>query len=338
MHQMKLRDIGEFGLIERLDRLVKQAGVGTTPEGTDFPLLIGIGDDTAAWRITGEVVELATTDTMVEGVHFTQETTPWPDVGWKVLVASLSDIAAMGGVPTYALVTLGLDEDFLVSAVEAMYQGMMQACQEYGAAIAGGDIVKSPVPFVSITLNGVLRGSPMRRSAARPEDLLAVTGPLGSSRGGLELMTRRSKVSPEAVEYLCQAHRRPRPKLQEGRALVEEGVLAAIDLSDGLVDDIGKMMAASGRAAQLDAWRIPISHQLKQAFPDRAIQLALAGGEDYELVYAAPEDVMERTLARIHNATVIGRVVSGPIGKVMVQDRKGDRFRDLEQGWDHFRR
>ena len=177
----------------------------------------------------------------------------------------------------------------------------------------------------------------MLRSAAQPEDLLAVTGSLGSARGGLELMTRRLPVDAKAAEYLRQAHRRPRPRLREGHILVEEGVLAAMDISDGLVDDLGKMMTASGLAAHLDSWRVPVHPLLRQAFPDRALRLALAGGEDYELLYAAPAPIMKRTLARIPEATVIGRVVAGSPGQVRIQDEQGNQLQDLEPGWDHLR-
>ncbi|MEE8443654.1 MAG: thiamine-phosphate kinase [Dehalococcoidia bacterium] len=336
MLPMELHDLGEFGLIERLTRMVTRAGVAASKPNAAFPLVIGIGDDTAAWR-TQDAVELSTTDTMVEGVHFTRDTTPWQDLGWKVMAANISDIAAMGGTPLYALVTLGLSGNTLVSAIEEMYQGMIEICQEHGAAIAGGDVVRSPVVFVSVTLNGVHHGEPMRRSAARPGDLLAVTGSMGSARGGLELMTRELSVGGQPAEYLCQAHRRPRPRVLEGQILVEEGILAAMDISDGLVDDLGKMMAASGQAAELDSWHIPIHPLLRQAFPDRAFQLALAGGEEYELLYAAPADVMKRTLARIPDTTVIGRVIASPSGRVRVLDKEGNELQDLEPGWDHLR-
>ncbi len=333
---MELREFGEFGLIQRLTRMVTEAGVAGSPTGADFPLLIGIGDDTAAWR-TKDAIELSTTDTVVEGVHFTQETIPWQDLGWKIMAANLSDIAAMGGVPLYALVTLGLPESTPLSAIESLYQGMIEACRQYSAAIAGGDVVRSPVAFVSVTLNGVHPGRPMMRSAAKAGDLVAVTGFMGSSRGGLELLTRRIPVDSGAAEYLYQAHRRPRPRLREGRILAREGVLAAMDISDGLVEDLSKMMLASGLAAQIDSWKVPVHPMLVKVFPDRALRLALTGGEDYELLYTASELVMERTLGQIAGATVIGRVVDGPSGQVLVQDRDGNPLPRLEAGWDHFR-
>ncbi|MFH1140310.1 MAG: thiamine-phosphate kinase, partial [Chloroflexota bacterium] len=293
-------------------------------------------DDTAAWR-TKDAIELSTTDTVVEGVHFTQETIPWQDLGWKVMAANISDIAAMGGVPLYALVTLGLPESTPVSAIESLYQGMIEACRQYGAAIAGGDVVRSPVAFVSVTLNGVHPGRPMMRSAAKAGDLVAVTGFMGSSRGGLEILTRHPTVDSEAAKYLCQAHRRPRPRVAEGRILSKAGVLAGMDISDGLLDDLGKMMVASGMAAQVDSWRVPVHPLLLRAFPDRALRMALAGGEEYELLYASPASVMEMTIARVPGAAVIGRVVAGAPGQVSVLDQSGRHLPVQEAGWDHFR-
>ena len=230
---MDLSKIGEFGLIRRLETMAKQEGVASSRDQA-FTLVAGIGDDAAAWRIdTAGVLELSTTDTMVEEVHFTKSTTPWQDVGWKAMTSNLSDIAAMGGSPTYALVTLGLPGSILVEEVEAVFQGVVQACKTYGAVIAGGDVVSSPFFFITIALNGRICGQPMLRSAAVPSDVIAVTGPLGLSRGGLELMMRHSKVNSDAARQLVRAHRHPLPRLQEGRVFLEEGVRAAMDVSDG---------------------------------------------------------------------------------------------------------
>lgn len=337
MPGMKVSEVGEFGLIQRLSRMISDAGVGASHEGAKFPLVLGIGDDTAAWQAR-EVVELGTTDTVVEGVHFTRATTPWKDLGWKVMAANLSDIAAMGGLPTYALVTLGLPGDTKVADIDRLYEGMVWACREYRTVIAGGDVVRSPVCFVSVALNGYTEGPPLTRSAARDGDLLAVTGPLGGSRGGLEVMLGDgTDVTPGAREYLQRAHRHPEPRLEVGRILAGEGVVAAMDISDGLADDVGKFMASSGLAARLDLPQLPVHPLLVEAFGERAPRMALAGGEDYELVYAAPLPVMERTLARIPGGAVVGRVVAGLAGEVTVVDASGRPVPVHEAGWDHFR-
>ncbi len=333
---MKLRDLGEFGLIQRLTAIANRLGVAATPENAAFPLLLPIGDDTAAWRTSG-ATELATTDTVVEGIHFTRETIPWEDLGWKVVVANISDIASMGGTPLYALVTLGLPPDTSLEDVEALYLGMAQVCKEHRTAIVGGDIVSSPTTFVTIALNGYLDGAPLVRSAARVGDTVAVTGFLGSARGGLEMMLNGEPVEPKAADYLRRAHRKPAPRVAAGHLLLREGVLAAMDISDGLVDDLGKMMAASGLAACVDSWRVPVHPLLDGAFPDRALRLALAGGEDYELLFTAPESIMERILAQLPDAVTIGSVVEGNAGQVTVRDKSGNQMQNMEAGWDHFR-
>ena len=336
MTGMRVTDIGEFGLIQRLTQRLAQAGVTSSAPGSAFPLVIGIGDDAAAWR-TQPALELSTTDTVVDGVHFTTATTPWKDLGWKVMAANLSDIAAMGGTPLYALVTLGLPQDTEVSAVDDLCDGMAWACREHRAVIAGGDIVRSPVFFVSVTLNGYTYDTPLRRSAARPGDLIAVTGPLGGSRGGLELMLKGVEADPEATDVLRGAHRHPQPRLKEGRTLVQEGVLAAMDLSDGLTDDLAKLMAASSTAARLEAWRVPYPPALERAFPGQALALALASGEDYELLFTAPPAVMERAITRIPAAAVVGQVLAGKPGAVVIVDEHGHEHPAQQVGWDHFR-
>lgn len=333
---MHVTDLGEFGLIQRLTAILTSAGVTTSPATTPFPLVIGIGDDAAAWR-TQAGLEVSTTDTVVEGVHFTRETTPWEDLGWKAMAANLSDIASMGGIPVYALVTLGLPSDMEVAHLERLYQGITWACREYTAAVVGGDIVRSPVFFMTIALNGYTQQPPLTRTAARPGDLVAVTGPLGGSRGGLELMLRGIPAGPDADEALRRAHRHPLPRVKEGRILVEAGVQCAMDLSDGLYDDLGKLAVASACAAEVDAWRIPYPPFLDRVFPGRGLELALAGGEDYELLFTAPGAVMERALARIPLAAVIGRIHSGEPGGVTVLKKDGTPLTPLGQGWDHFR-
>ena len=334
---MNLSDIGEFDLIERLDTLLKKAGVAATQQGSDSTLLIGIGDDAAVWRTNDGVVQLSTTDTMVDGVHFTHQTTPWRDLGWKAMVSNLSDIAAMGGMPTFALVTLGLRKNLPVSDIEEAYQGIIEACRQYDTVVAGGDLVESPSIFITISMQGLHSGTPLKRSAACSGDLLAVTGALGASLGGLELMHDQIDVPSGAGDSLRRAHRRPVPRLAEGLILTKEGILAAMDISDGLVDDLRKMMTASGTAADLDTWLVPVDPSLQRAFPGRSAQMALTGGEDYHLLYSAPQSVMERTLARIPDAVIIGRVLTGPPGQVTVRDQEGNQLPGMSRGWDHFR-
>ena len=225
---MQVREIGEFGLIEMLaDMVAPGCSTATAKVTSGFRLTIGIGDDTAAWRC-GDATELSTTDTVVEGVHFTRQTTPWFDLGWKLMAANVSDIAAMGGQPLYSLITLGLPPDTLVEDMRSLYEGMLELGRKYGVAIVGGDIVRSPALFVTLSLNGAHMGTPMRRSTAQPGYAVAVTGYLGSSAGGLHLMLEALEIDGEASKFLRHAHRRPDPCVQQGQVLSQIGVTTAM--------------------------------------------------------------------------------------------------------------
>ena len=335
---MLVKDVGEFGLIARLNGLIAQRGTGNDAVRS-FPLLVDTGDDTAAWR-TSEGRELFTTDTMVEGIHFTGETTPWHELGWKAIAANISDIASMGGMPTYALITLGLPADSLIDDIEEMYLGMMEIGAEYGMAIVGGDIVSSPVLFITTSLVGVCAGTPMLRSTARVGDAIGVTGYVGSSGGGLKLMLECPSAIGEAAEFLRLAHRRPMPAVREGLELSRAGISTAMDISDGLADDLGKLCAASGVAAQIRSDSVPVHPMLRQQFPDDFLDLALGGGEDYLLLFTGPAEIVEPLIPQLGpGATVIGSIVpagdSANSGRVTLVDAFGNDSVLSVRGWDH---
>ena len=342
---MEIQELGEFGVIDLLTRMVVQQRGGPN-HGADlsFKLTVDNGDDTAAWQ-TGKATELFTTDTVVEGVHFTRETTPWRDLGWKCISSNVSDIAAMGGLPMYALVTLGLPPETEVSELEQLYEGMMEISNEHGVAIVGGDMVRSPVVFITIGLTGIHAGQPMLRSTARPGDQVAVTGYLGSSGGGLRLMlgaghdsNLSDQVSEEAAEYLRVCHRRPRPAVAEGRILSASGVVTAMDVSDGLADDLSKLCRSSGLSARIHAGQVPVHPLLKQAYPDDYLDLALGGGEDYLLLFTAPAEVMALVMPQLsQGAAVVGELLPGEPGRVSVLDVDGSEMPASGAGWDHFR-
>ena len=342
---MEIQELGEFGVIDLLTGMVVQQRGGPN-HGADlsFKLTVDNGDDTAAWQ-TGKATELFTTDTVVEGVHFTRETTPWRDLGWKCIASNVSDIAAMGGLPMYALVTLGLPPETEVSELEQLYEGMMEISNEHGVAIVGGDMVRSPVVFITIGLTGIHAGQPMLRSTARPGDQVAVTGYLGSSGGGLRLMlgaghdsNLSDQVSEEAAEYLRVCHRRPRPAVAEGRILSASGVVTAMDVSDGLADDLSKLCRSSGLSARIHAGQVPVHPLLKQAYPDDYLDLALGGGEDYLLLFTAPAEVMALVMPQLsQGAAVVGELLPGEPGRVSVLDVDGSERPASGAGWDHFR-
>ena len=334
---MLVKDLGEFGLIARLNAMVtRERGGPDNGAAFDFRLLVDTGDDTAAWQ-TGAATELATTDTVVEGIHFTRETTPWRDLGWKALAANISDIAAMGGQPLYALITLGLPPETAVADIEELYRGLLDIGNRYGAAIVGGDIVRSPVLFITVALTGLRAGPPLRRATARPGDQIAVTGWLGNSGGGLKLLLEKPAVAATAADFLIQAHRRPEPAVAAGQILAQGGVVTAMDVSDGLADDLSKLCLASGVAARLYAGQMPIHPGLRSAFPADCLALALHGGEDYVLLFTAPPPVMARTMPLLSaEAAVIGEIVAGPAGQVTLVSPEGGAEVIGRAGWDHF--
>ena len=344
MQAMLVRELGEFGLIDMLSRAVaddNDALIGRLGS-RGFRVRLSIGDDAAAISAP-EGLWTLTTDTMVEGVHFDIAHTPWRDLGWKALAVNLSDAAAMGAEPVCSLVTLGLRPDLPVSGLLEMYAGMMEAHDSYGGALLGGDIVKSPAFFVTVALEGAapkLDGSEqiLTRNSARPGNLIAVTGHLGCSAGGLRMMLGglEATLDKDTARHLRKAHNRPTPRLAEGAALAAAGVSAAMDVSDGLVADLGKLCQASDVGAVLDGAHKAADAFLRRAFPDDWPELALSGGEDYELLFTAPPDVLESASRDIEIPVhTIGEVVEGP-PLVTVMDPGGHKLDLAAGGWDHF--
>ena len=330
---MTLRDLGEFGAIHRLS----QRALSGRSNVAASELLVDVGDDTAAWR-AGGLIHLWTTDTMVEGVHFIiGRTGSWEDLGWKIMAVNLSDIASMGGDPTYALVTLGMPSDTSMDDLDMMYKGMTDLASGCGVSIIGGDMVGAEKAFVTIGLLGTCEREPMVRSAAKPGDLIAVTGEVGASAGGLKLLLEEPAAELDAYEFLSSAHRRPTPRLDEGRTLATVGVRTAMDISDGLMDDLGKLCQASGVAAHIEAATVPVSPHLKTAFPDDCLAMALSGGEDCQLLFTAPEEIMAKAISTLPQAAVIGKIVEGVHGHVSAIGADGKEIEMTSGGWDHYK-
>jgi thiamine-monophosphate kinase len=334
---MDLKDIGEFGLIARL-----RARWPTLPQG----VIIGPGDDAAAMRPASDRLLLFTVDAMVEDVHFRRRWMPPRDLGWKVMAQNISDIAAMGGRPTNALVCLSLPSDLETAFIDAMYDGLDAAAAEYGASIVGGDVVGSSGPVaVSVSLLGeVEEGMVMRRSGARPEDVLMVTGSLGDSAAGLQLLEKGE--APVGVEQDAVArHVRPAARVDEGRILARSGrVTAAIDVSDGLTGDAAHIAEESGVGLRIYADRVPVGAACA-AVAGRlglnALDLALRGGEDYELIVAVQPDAADGLAEFLHHETGtpltrVGEVVAPEDGLILV-GRDGAEM-PLMGAWDNLRR
>lgn len=324
---------GEFELIAALKKLID--GAAPVPD-----LVVGIGDDAAAISFESGV-QVMTTDTMVDGVHFLRGKAEWYDVGWKSAVSNLSDIAAMGAVPLHALVTLGVPDDVSVNEMEQMYKGLIAAFAEFDGRIVGGDVVSSPVFFVTVALTGRAReidGTPvvLQRDAAQPGDLIGVTGKLGGPAGGLRAIIEGLE-GVEAQE-LKRLHYRAVPRIKEAAALVDSNVQCAMDVSDGLMADLEKICVASEVGAVINANDVPVPGELPTLFGEDALQMALSGGEDYELLFTAPFDLMDRLLARHRGMiTHIGRIVDEPDEgeRVVALDSHGNPVKLSRRGWDH---
>ena len=340
---MLVEDLGEFELIAALEAAVegRNAALLERLRARGVSVRLGIGDDAAAWTHP-EGATVSTTDTMVEGTHFARRTTGWRDLGWKAMASNLSDVAAMGCEPSLALVTLGLRGDVSVDGLKSMYAGMMDACERFGGALVGGDVVRSDVFFVVVALEGTAEAGAvvMSRSAARAGDLVAVTGDLGASAGGLRiLLDPAGAVGAAARRRLVERHNRPTPRVAEGLALRDAGVRCAMDVSDGLAADLAKLCAASGAAAVVRADAVPTDPALRAAFPDEWLSMALGGGEDYELLFCADKRTMESARGRLGDGmAVIGEIEPRREGepRVRVIGADGEPIDAGRGGWEHF--
>ncbi len=308
---------------------------------------IGIGDDAAAVYFNGHTLIL-TTDSMVDGVHFRHHQISWHDLGWKSIASNQSDIAAMGANPEHAMLSLGLPHDVSYGEIDELLSGIVEALDQFGGCLVGGDTVFSPVLSVGIAMtgSGVAPDQVMRRSAASPGDMVVVSGYLGASAGGLAILNDGSKPDREDAEQLLQAHFTPYPRTDLTRVMVQSGIKCAMDISDGLLIDLERICAASKTHAVIYADQVPIAPALISVFEDRALEMALTGGEDYELLYAANSEQVSlvnsaQSKDKSADFGIIGEFVeprkrSAP--KVEVVDRHGDPMEILSSGWDHFSR
>jgi thiamine-monophosphate kinase len=329
---LRVADEGEFALIARLRGML---------EGGHEDLVHGIGDDTAVFRSPPGGLWAYTADAVVEGVHFDPAYTSWHSLGYKALAVNISDLASMGGCPpAYALVVLGMEAETEVEAVEEIYRGLRDCGAEFGCGVVGGDIVRSPSGmFISVSLVGHIPGASfLTRSGAREGQTVMVSGTLGDSCLGLRwLMDGRGDDNECARRHLY-----PRPRLEEGRRAVELGATAAIDVSDGLLQDLGHICEESGLGAEIDEAAVPLSEPLRRfaaATGGSALDLALSGGEDYALLFCVPPESAERCRERCRER--LGLEVY-PVGRMCLRKglwlRSGTGLREVApRGYDAFR-
>lgn len=322
---------GEGALIERIAQRV-----GRLPLPDSIRLLQGIGDDTAVLQ-AGEQTLLWTADMLIEGVHFRLDWIDPASLGWKALAVNLSDIAAMGGEPAGALLSIALSTEHTGAWLNTFIDGFVDCAQTYGVALIGGDTNRAERVVIDVSVLGIVAGQPVLRSGAQAGDWLLVTGALGGSRAGLYAL-----MAGEASAVDLAPHFRPEPRLQVGRIARELGATAMMDLSDGLAADLPKLLRASGVGAVLHAAQVPVhpaAAHWAQAQGIDPIAFAIAGGEDYELLIAAPPPVAQQLAERIPAETGVPLT---PIGEVIaaqelwLQRADGTREPFALSGWDHF--
>ena len=302
----------EFELIRRyFDRDGEVAGVST-----------GIGDDGAVLTPDPGLQQIQVIDTLIEAVHFPVNTDP-ADIAYRAVAVNLSDIAAMGGRPRWMTLALTLS-DANEKWVKSFAKGLFAAADEYGVILVGGDTTNGPAVTVTVTITGeVEHGEALLRSGARAGDGIYVTGTLGDAAAGLELLQRGDED-----DVLVQRFLRPTPRIEIGRSLVGKAS-AAIDVSDGLAGDLNKLLLASDVGGEIDIEKLPLSASLRERF-DSAQQLALTGGDDYELCFTARPNAV----ATISGVTRIG-TVSRAAG--LVCRLHGDIVEIDDSGYRHFR-
>jgi len=331
-----ISEIGEFGLIDRIERYL--------PPGKSDDLILGIGDDTAIIRKDENHVILITCDIQVENQHFRLKNITPQQLGRRAMAVNLSDIASMGGTPTFALVSLGAPPHFPLSQFDALNQGMADMLSEYGAQIIGGNLSGTERDLIiDITLLGEAPANRfLTRSGARPGDLIYVTGTPGLSAAGFTVIDR---FPPEFKEYVT-AHLQPVPRIRTGKKLAETGIVTAmIDISDGIAGDLNHICIKSHVGAVLDQRQFPKPADCTkiESITGRPFhELALHGGEDYELLFTVKSDAdtsVFESIAEERNIKItnIGIIQPSENGFSMLTNT-GTQTPVQPKGWDHFNR
>lgn len=337
---MKIDQLGEFGLIERIHRALP------TP-GKD--VIIGIGDDVAVLRSNADRVWLATCDVQMEGAHFIRSDIEPRDLGVKALAINLSDIAATGGAPRYALVSLGLPNDLEVEFIDELYAGLRSEADQFTVDVVGGNISRSRLGlFIDIFLLGeAARENILLRSGARVGDQILVTGSLGDAAAGVALVL--DSVLKTTESYAVTARKRyhlPTPRVREGQAIAATHLAhAMLDISDGLAGDLGHICEQSKVGARIFADKLPVAPEnraLARAAHGDDFHFALFGGEDYELLFTAPAENAALLAERIMHETstqvsIIGEILPESEGcQLILGDKHAVPLK--VRGWDHFKK
>jgi len=335
--KLTVADIGEQGLLAKLHRFCPP----------DI-----VGDDAAVidWHRDHSLV--VTTDVLVDGVHFSDgmakpevyTTTP-QDIGWRAVAANLSDLAAMGATPRGITVGLSLPKTVPVIWVEQLYEGLSECLQQYQAALWGGDVTGSSLVTVAITAIGKVKPQRViRRQNAQVGDAILVTGEHGASRAGLELLLhpeRQSELDSLSCQHLIRAHQRPQPRFDVLPVLwdsLPDFRVGGMDSSDGLADAILQICRASGVGAKINLDALPIPQALSQwVSPEQAMEWALYGGEDFELVLTLPWQAAEQLQQELgYGAKIIGEIIADQNVQGMSDSLEQSSILDFSQGFQHW--
>ncbi len=330
----RLQDVGEDALV---------AGIARMAGTSDPRVIVGIGDDAAVLKPPREGKALiVTVDCQVEDIHFRRRYATPHDIGWKSLAINLSDVAAMGGLPRHAVVSLVLPPDLQTHWLEELYRGITELAAAYGVTVVGGNLSGTTGPImVDVTVLGEVEDHLLlRRGGAGEGDRLIATGTLGAAATALVMLERG--LSPDR-EQLLNRHLRPRPRVHEGRLVAVSGLATAmIDLSDGLATDLLRLCDAGNLGVRIEGDAVPIDAATREAarvLTIDALEIAVAGGEDYEMLIAAPPARADSLVRRLREetgtaATVIGEFVDRSRGRVLVRDGQDTPL--APRGWDHF--
>lgn len=329
------KTLGEFGFIDQ---------IATHP--TPNRILCGIGDDCAVMAQSNDRVRLVTTDMMVENVHFFTDTPP-EGLGHKLLAVNLSDIAAMGGIPTDAVISLAVPANHDAGYLERLYNGLYACADRFDVAIVGGDTTHSNSQLIlNIALTGHMHPNHVcYRSGAKPGDCIYVSGTLGDAAGGLALIRDAIKMDHDHRTHLLRQFHRPEPRLALGQMLAKTGAITAMmDISDGVASDLRHICTQSGASATLQASAIPLSGaflNLCEQTQKDAIQLALSGGEDYELLFTVKPDQTQEIENLVQEQdhppiTCIGQVTEQTEDFLLTQ-KDGSQTPITYSGYDHFK-
>lgn len=337
---MEIAELGEFGLIKHLTKDIKTVHKST---------LKGVGDDCAVMNFGTKKV-LMTTDMLLEGIHFNLEYVPLKHLGYKAAVVNFSDIYAMNGTPTQITVSLGVSKRFTVEDIEALYSGIRLACERYGVDIVGGDTCSSMTGLtISITCLGEANTKEIvYRNGAKLNDLICVSGNLGTAYMGLQLLERErivaradenAQLAFEGREYLLERQLKPEARRDMIAALKQAGVkpTAMMDVSDGLSSELMHICSQSGVGCCIYEDKLPIDYQaaaLAEEMNLNIVTCALNGGEDYELLFTCSLEDYEK-LIPIEDLYIIGHITKAEYGCNLI-GRNGEELQLKAQGWKAF--